>query len=132
MKQRLIGLLTIAALLLVLGTLAAACGDDGDDGDETDEDAVRNAVQEVTAAVNDRDFDRLAELSTANFETTTNFRIIVDDPDFRLENLEIISVTVTGDEATVLTTTSEDGQTDQDTVLLKREDGYRWLVDIIR
>ncbi len=131
MKQRLIGLLTIAALLLVLGTLAAACGDDGDDGDETDEDAVRNAVQEVTAAVNDRDFDRLAELSTANFETTTAFQIIMDDPDFRLENLEILSVTIAGDGATVLTTTTEDGQTDQDTVLLKREDG-RWLVDIIR
>lgn len=129
MKQRLFVPLFAVAMLLTFGPLAAACGDDGDDSDE---DAVRIAVHEVAAAVNDRDFDRLAELSTANFETTTNFRLIMDDPDFRLENLEILSVTVTGDEATVLTTTSEDGQTDQGTVLLKREDGYRWLVDIIR
>ncbi len=128
MNPRLFVPLFAVAMLLTFG-LAAACGDDGD---ESDEDAIRIVVHEVAAAVNDRDFDRLAELSTANFETTTNFRIIMDDPDFRLENLEIISVTVTGDEATVLTTTSEDGQTDQDTVLLKREDGYRWLVDIIR
>ena len=37
-------LLFVAGLLLVLGALAAACGDDGD---ESDEDAIRNAVQEV-------------------------------------------------------------------------------------
>ena len=133
MKPRLFVLLFIAGLLVVIGTLAAACGDgDGGDGGESNEDAIRDVVQELAAAVNDRDFDRLAELSTDFFETTEVFQIIMDDPDFRLENLEIISVTVTGDEATVLTTTSEDGQTDQDTVLLKREDGYRWLVDIIR
>ncbi len=131
MKPRLFVLLFIAGLILVLGIIAAACGDE-DDGGESDEDAIRNVVQEVAAAVNDRDFDRLAESITANFNTTTAFQIIMDDPDFRLENFEILSVTVAGDEATVLTTTTEDGQTDQDTVLLKREDGYRWLVDIIR
>ncbi len=128
MKPRLFVPLFALAMLLTLGTLAAACGDDGD---ESDEDAIRNVVQEVAAVVNDRDFDRLAELSTANFETTTAFQAIMDDPDFKLENLEILSVTITGDGATVLTTTTEDGQTDQETVLLKREDG-RWLVDIIR
>jgi len=130
MKPRLFVMLFVAGLL-VLGTLAAACGDDGDNGDGSDEDAIRNVVQEVAAVVNDRDFDRLAELSTANFETTTAFQAIMDDPDFKLENLEILSVTIAGDGATVLTTTTEDGQTDQETVLLKREDG-RWLVDIIR
>lgn len=36
MKPRLFLFLFIAALLLVLGTLAAACGDDGDDGDDED------------------------------------------------------------------------------------------------
>ena len=30
----------VAALLLALGIIAAACGDDGDDGDESDEDAI--------------------------------------------------------------------------------------------
>ena len=125
MKPRLFVLLSLWALL-ALAFLAIACGDNGNGGG-SDEDAIRDAVQEVAAAVNDRDFDRLAELSTANFETTTNFRIIMDDPDFRLENLEILSVTVAGDEATVLTTDTAG----QQTVLLKREDG-RWLVDIIR
>ena len=131
MKPRLFVLLFIAGLLVVIGTLAAACGDgDGGDGGESNEDAIRDVVQELAAAVNDRDFDRLAELSTDFFETTEVFQIIMDDPDFRLENFEIVSVTVTGDMATVLTTTTEDGQTDQDTVLLVREDG-RWLVNVI-
>ncbi len=128
MKQRLIGLLTIAALLLVLGTLAAACGDDGDDGDESDEDAIRNVVQEQAAAINDRDFDRLAELTTANWETL-DLQFIIDNPGFRYEILEILSVMVAGDEATVMLT---HGGTNQgtDTFLLKKEDG-RWLVDIV-
>ena len=131
MKPRLFVLLFIAGLLVVIGTLAAACGDgDGGDGGESNEAAIRDVVQELAAAVNDRDFDRLAELSTDFFETTEVFQIIMDDPDFRLENFEIVSVTVTGDMATVLTTTTEDGQTDQDTVLLVREDG-RWLVNVI-
>ena len=53
MKARLSVLLFIAVSLLVLGALAAACGDD----DESDEDAIRSVVQEHTAATNDRDFE---------------------------------------------------------------------------
>ena len=124
MKRRLFLFLFIASLLLVLVTIAAACGDD--DGDESDEDGIRNVIQEQVAAINDRDFDRLAETHTAHFETTASFREI-DNPDFRLENLEILSVTVDGDEATALVTTDLGPAT----VLLKKEDG-RWLIDIIR
>ena len=122
MKPRLFVLLFIAALLLVLVTIAAACGDDGD---ESDEDAIRNVVQEQTAAVNDRDFDRLAELTTANYD----LQFIIDNPGFRYEILEILSVMVAGDEATVMLT---HGGTNQgtDAWFLKREDG-RWLVGII-
>ncbi len=127
MKRRLFLFLFIASLLLVLGTIAAACGDD-DDGDESDEDAIRNVILEQAAATNDRDFDRIAEVSTANFETTEfGFQFIMDNPDFMLENLEILSVTVAGDEAVVSTTTDLGPAT----VLLKREDG-RCHVDIIR
>ncbi len=43
MKPGLFVLLFVASLLLVLGTIAAACGDD--DGDESDEDAILNVVQ---------------------------------------------------------------------------------------
>ncbi len=127
MELRLRLLLLTGVLLLVLGTIAAACGDD--DGDESDEDAVRNVVQEQTAAVNDRDFDRLAELTTANWETL-DLQFIIDNPGFRYEILEILSVMVAGDEATVMLT---HGGTNQgtDTFLLKKEDG-RWLVDIVR
>ena len=123
MKPRLFVPLFALAMLLTLGTLAAACGDDGD---ESDEDAIRNVVQEQTAAINDRDFDRLAELTTANWETS-DLQFIIDNPDFRYEILEILSVMVAGDEATVMLT---HGGTNQgtDTFLLKREDG-RWLVD---
>ncbi len=131
MKPRLPVLLFIASLLLVLVTVAAACGDDGD-GDESDEDAIRNLLQEHVAAVNDRDFDRIAELSTADFETTSPFRAIEADPDYRIEDVEFLSVTVDGDEATALVTHGGSHQSPDtgDTVLLKREDG-RWLVDNI-
>ncbi len=124
MKPRLSVLLFIASLLLVLGTIAAACGDD--DGDESDEDAIRNVVQEQTAALNDRDFDRLAELTTVNWETL-ELQFLIDNPDFRYEILEILSVMVAGDKATVMIT---HGGTfpGMDTLFLNREDG-RWLVD---
>ncbi len=132
MKRRLVLYLFIASLLLVLGTIAAACGDD-DDGDESDEDAIRNVVQEINAATNDRDFDRIAELSTANFEMTSAFRTIEADPEFRIENVEILSVMVAGDEATVMLTHGGTHQSPDtgDTMLLEREDG-RWLVHRIR
>ena len=149
MKRRLFLFLFIASLLLVLGTIAAACGDD--DGDESDEAAnetairgvgdesdqaanesvIRGVIQEQARAVNDRDFDRLAELVTADFDKTAAFRIIMDDPDFRIDMLEFLSVTVDGDEATALVTHGGTHQSTDDTILLKREDG-RWLVDIIR
>ncbi len=125
MKRRLFLFLFIASLLLVLGTIAAACGDD----DESDEDAIRNVIQELTAASNDRDFDTLAELSTDNFGTAFRTTIMVE-PDFRVENLEFLSVMVAGDEATVVITHGGSHQ-GTDTALLKREDG-RWLVDSIK
>ena len=131
MKLRLRFLLPIGVLLLVLGTVAAACGDD--DGDESDEDAIRNVVQEINAATNDRDFDRIAELSTADFETTSAFRAIEGDPDFRIEDVAILSVMVADDEATVVLTHGGSHQSPDtgDTIFLRREDG-RWLIDIIR
>ena len=132
MKRRLFLFLFIAALLLVLGALAAACGDGDDDGDGSDEDAIRNVIQELVATINDRDSEgkvdlvRLAETHTANFATTSSFRDI-DDPNFKLENLEILSVTIAGDEATASITVLPGPAT----VLLQKEDG-RWLIDIIR
>ncbi len=129
MKRRLFLFLFIASLLLVLGAIAAACGDD-DDGDESDEDAIRNVVQEHVVAANDRDFDWFAENSTANLETTSAFRTFMNDPNFRLENLEITSVMVAGDEATVTVNHGGSHQSTGDTMILKREDG-RWLIDNI-
>ena len=129
MRRRLFVPMLVAALLLVLGAIAAACGDD-DDGDESDEDAIRNVVQEHVAVFNDRDFDRIAELTTANFETTAAFRTFMNDPNFRLENLEITSVMVAGDEATVTVNHGGSHQSTGDRILLKREDG-RWLIDNI-
>ena len=124
MELRLRLLLPIGVLLLVLGTIAAACGDDGD---ESDEDAIRNVVQEQAAAINDRDFDRLAELTTANWETL-DLQFIIDNPDFRYEILEILSVMVAGDKATVMITHGGTFSGSMDTWFLEREDG-RWLVD---
>ncbi len=125
MKPRLSVLLFIASLLLVLVTIAAACGDD----DESDEDAIRSVIQEHTAATNDRDFDRLAETSTANFEKGEDFQFVIDNPDFRVEILEILSVMVAGDEATAVFTFTLGGtHQSTETFVLKREDG-RWLID---
>ncbi len=122
MKRRLFLFLFIASLLLVLGTIAAACNDDGDD--ESDEDAIRNVLQEHVAAVNDRDFDRVGETITANFEAGSRYRAFEANPNFRLGDLEILSVTVAGDEATAMIT----HDLGSDTLLLIREDG-RWLID---
>ncbi len=127
MKPRLSVLLFVAGLL-VLGILAIACGDD-DDGDESDEDAIRNVFQEHVAATNDRDFDRLAETYTATFDEREDFQFLMDNPDFRVENVEILSVMVAGDEARVMFTHGASNQR-TDTMVLKREDG-RWLVDNI-
>lgn len=123
-------LVGMAALFLAA---AAACGGDGND-----EDAVRDTIREFAAAYNDRDFDRLAQLGTVNFfgfeptaeavqerfevETASGFI-----PE-KLENLEIVSVTVDGDKATATVTRTENGQTKRLIWSLVKVDD-RWLVD---
>ncbi len=129
--RRLFLFLFVATLALIVA-LTAACGDDGGGSDE---DAVRDAVRELTAVVNDRDFDfhrRLLEISTDDFETSTAFRIIVGDPGYRIVDLEIISVEVVGDSATVIATTIEERRgAHRDDLFFSRVDG-RWLIDSIQ
>ena len=116
MKPRLFILLFIAGLL-VLGILAIACGDD--DGGN-DEDAIRDTIQEALTACNAGDSERFNELQTA---TGPGCPTTPDPNEF-----EVLSVTVDGDEATVEgILTDNAGETYEDTVILRKEDG-RWLV----
>ncbi len=114
MKPRFFVLLFVAGLL-VLGILAIACGDD--DGGN-DEEAVRNTIQEAHAACNEGDFERYRELRTA----------AAGCPPGAPNEVEILSVTVDGDEATAeLIVTNNEGEPTEYTMVLRKEDG-RWLV----
>ncbi len=116
MKPRLFVLLFIAGLL-VLGILAIACGDDGND-----EDAIRNTIQESITACNEGDSERYNELRTA---TGSNC------PRGAPNTIEVLSVTVDGDEATAeLIVTNNEGDTTEYTMTLRKEDG-RWLVHLV-
>ena len=125
MKPRLFVLLFIASLLLVLGALAAACGD-GDDG-ENDEDAIRDAFEVFAEAQNNfaEGPDRIAEIATERFLADWDPTLIVEDP-------QILSVSVTevgGQKiATVKGTRTENGETIEATLTFVKEDG-RWLID---
>ncbi len=114
MKPRLLVPLFIAALVLALGILAIACGDDGND-----EDAIRNTIQEAHTACNTGDFERYRELRTAGSPGC---------PPGAPNEVEILSVTVDGDEATAeLIVTNNEGETTEYTMVIRKEDG-RWLV----
>ncbi len=117
MKPRLLVPLFIAALVLVLVTIAAACGDDN--GGENDEDAIRNVNQEAITACNEGDSERYNELRTAAGPSC---------PPRPPNDLEVLSVTVDGDEATAeLILTDNEGEPNEYKVVLRKEDG-RWLV----
>ncbi len=119
MKPRLFVFLFVVALLLVLGAIAAACGDNGD---ESDEDAIRDTLQMFATACNERDSDRHTELSTANF--VANFGC----PSGGFQDLEILSVTVDGDQASAVTTRTIGDSTSRETLGLVKEDD-RWLLN---
>ncbi len=135
MKPRLIVPLFVAGLL-VLGILAIACGDDGG---ENDEDAITEVLEEMVAAVNDRDFEALAPLITANAFLDTE--PIPEALQEALENAEkirgpygqvtgfkIISVMVFGDKAVATVSLTIAGETTQEGIPLVKQDG-RWLID---
>ncbi len=148
MKPRRFVLLFVAGLLLVLGTIAAACGDD--DGDESDEDAITEVLEEMVTALNDRDFEALAPLITANallnteptpealqeaFENAETTR----GPYPQIEGFKIISVTVAGDEAIANVSrvgffhqeeAASASETNEEIIILVKRDG-RWLIDRI-
>ncbi len=112
MKPRLFVFLFVAAVLVVLVTIAAACGDD----DESDEDAIRDTIEEMFAACNEGDSERVAEVASLGC------------PPGAPNDQEVLSVTVDGDEATAeVILTDNDGDAFEFIVVLRKEDG-RWLV----
>ena len=125
MKRRLFVLLFIAALLLVLGTIAAGCGDD--DGGGSDEDAVRDAFEVFAETQNNiaEGPDRMAEIATESFLAGWDPTLIVEDP-------QILSVSVTEvgglKIATVKGTRTQKGETIEATLTFVMEDD-RWLID---
>ncbi len=131
MKRRLFLFLFIAALLLVLGAIATACGDD--DGGENDEgiasrsylklaeDSIRNTIQEANRACNEGEFARQAEFVAAGGPGC---------PAGAPNDVEVLSVTIDGDEATAETIrTDNEGETHEETVVF-RKDG-RWLIQSV-
>ena len=125
MKPRLFVLLLIAALLLVLGTIATACGDDNGGG--SDEDAVRDAFEVFTEAQNNfaEGPDRMAEIATGRFLAVWCSEFMVEDP-----QISSVSVTEVGDQkiATVESSRTENGETIEATLTFVKEDD-RWLID---
>ena len=133
MKPRFFVLLFITAVLFVLGTLAPACGDNGDD-----EDTIRDKVEELVEVLNDRDFDRLAEIVTADFldveptaealeEALKALTTFPNPPYPQIRGLQILSVEVDGDEALVVAERS--GGITANIRLVKQ--GDRWLVNAL-
>ncbi len=113
-------------LLLALPLLALACGGDGND-----EDVVRATIEEFVAAVNDQDYDKLAQLVTANtFDVEPTPEVLKEalGPSITLEDLEIVSVAVDGDKATAEITRTVDGRTVRAIQSLVKVDG-RWRLD---
>lgn len=105
-----------AAGLLALGILAIACGDNGGGNDDP---AIRDVLQESVTACNEGDSVRMNELTTAS-----GLACPPDPPN----DLEIVSVTIEGDEATAeIILTDNEGAPNEYTMELRKEDG-RWLV----
>ncbi len=115
MKQRLFVFLFVAAVLVVLVAIAAACGDNGDGNDE---DAIRDTVRMTATACNEGDSEKLAELSTLS---------ISDCPSGGIQDLEILSVTVDGDRAKVVTTRAAGDRTTRESLTIVKIDD-RWLL----
>ncbi len=119
MKPRPFVFLFVVALLLVLGAIAAACGDD----DGSDEDAITEVLEESITACNAGDSERYNELRTANGPTC---------PSGAPNDQEVLSVTVDGDEATAeVILTGNEGELKEFTVVLRKEDG-RWLLHLVK
>ena len=119
MKPRLFLFLFVASLLLVLGTIAAVCGDN-------DEDAIGDTLQLVTDACNAGDFERVQELETS---------ALPDCPSGGTEDFEVLSVTVEGDQAQVdiTRTRADNGETEVRTLIFRKEDGswlFHGLIDV--
>ncbi len=114
MKPRLCVLLFVDGLL-VLGILAIACGDDGGGNDE---DAIRETLHTVIDACNAEESERVAELETSARPGC---------PPGAPNDVEVLSVTIDGDEATAVTIrTDNEGETHEEAVVLRKEDGS-WL-----
>jgi len=115
-------------LMLPFATLAiAACGRGA-----SEEDAVRDAVREAVAAFNNKDFDKLADRLTANFygfePTAEALEGLLADSATRIEDLQLVSVTVEGQEATAEITRTQNGEAARETILLVKVGG-RWRLD---
>jgi hypothetical protein len=105
--------------------VALACGGGND------EDVVRATIEEFVAAVNDQDYDKLAQLVTANtfdVEPTPEALKEALGPSITIEDLEIVSVAVEGDKASAEITRTVDGRTVRAIQSLVKVDS-RWLLD---
>ncbi len=141
MNRRLVLFPFIASLLLVLGTIVAACGGDGG-GDESDEDAITEVLEEMVSALNDRDFEALAPLITANaFLDTEPIPEALQEalenaektlgPFPQIEGFKIMSVTVAGDDAiATFSRIGAAGETVEEAIPLVKQDGS-WLIEAI-
>ena len=127
MTPRLFVLLFVAGLL-VLGILAIACGDDGG---ENDEDAIRDTLQAVTDACNAGDSVRVQELETSALPGCSSVGTEEPGGSHRPDEVEILSVTIEGDQAQVDTIhfhngEPENGEPEIEYLIFRKEDGS-WL-----
>ena len=116
------------SLLLALPLLVLACKGDGGGNDE---EAVRDTIRQAAVAKNDHDYDQLSQLVTANFYGVEPNPEALEDflnQSLRIENLEIVSVTVAGDEATAEIARTEHGELIRETMFLLKVSG-RWRLD---
>ncbi len=125
MKYPLLAPLFLGVLMLALSAIVN-CGGGGNDEDE-----VRDTIREVVTAINDQDAEKLSQLVTANLfgvEPTPEALEDLLGAFFKIENLEIVSVTADGDRATAEITRTEDGATVREIMSLVKVDG-RWRLD---
>ena len=100
------------------------------------EDDVLDAIRDYIEAFNDRDPDRLVGLVTADFAGAEPTRAAMDrflrmEPaGVKIEDLEIVSVTMDNDEAAAEINATENGQTLSATISLVKASGH-WRLDDI-